>query len=171
MISRFEVARAFQKCNIHPELSMEKINDIIKIYATGLDFIDYYKLLTLLIKQIKQILKHTSFIRKGNNNNLFSSFNQKFQFGPKRISQNTEDNNSCNKSHYKSFKDNFNYKIKKDNENTLNSDNSQNFNFDIYNNLKMKISEVEKEIMSIKLVLDEIMTKKKRDLRRVTTSV
>ena len=31
LISRFEVARAFQKCNIHPELTMEKINDIIQM--------------------------------------------------------------------------------------------------------------------------------------------
>ena len=86
LISRFEVARAFQKCNIHPELTMDKINAIIRIYVEGLDYIDYYKLLTLLIKEIKQILKHTSFCQDENNNtSLLSSFNSKFQFGPKRI--------------------------------------------------------------------------------------
>ena len=163
LISRFEVARAFQKCNIHPQLSMEKINDIIKIYVTGLDYIDYYKLLTLLIKEIKQILKHSSFIQEGNNNNnLFSSFNSKFQFGPQKLNRSTADNNNFNKTKFKSIKNNFDFNFKINND-----DNSKNFNFENYNNLKILISEVEKEIMSIKLVLDEIMVNKKAHMNSV----
>ena len=169
LISRFEVVRAFQKCNIHPQLSIEKINDIIKIYASGLDYIDYYKLLTLLIKEIKQILKHTSFIREGNTNSLFSSFNTKFQFGPKILNRNTEENNNFNKTNYKSFRNNFNFKINNENDkdNISNKDQTKDFNFNNYNNLKIYISEVEKEIMSIKLVLDGMMTNKKAYMNSV----
>ena len=166
LISRFEVARAFQKCNIHPELTMEKINDIIQIYASGLDYIDYYKLLTLLIKEIKQILKHSSFIQEGNNNTLFSSFNRKFQFGPKRLNKSIEEKNFINKTNFKSLKNSFNFKENNDNEKE-NDSKFNDFNLIEYNNLKIYISEVEKEIVSIKLVLDEIMTKKKTYMNSV----
>ena len=173
-ISRFEVARAFQKCNIHPQLTMEKINDIIKIYASGLDYIDYYKLLTLLIKEIKQILKHTSFVQEGNGSTLFTSFNRKFQFGPKKLSKSIIENNSFNKTNFKSLKKSFNFKTENaDNENdnkekkiTLKGE-LNDFNLAEYNNLNILISEVEKEIMSIKLVFDEIMTNKKRYMNSV----
>ena len=171
LISRFEVARAFQKCNIHPQLSMEKINDIIKIYASGLDYLDYYKLLTLLIKEIKQILKHSSFIQERNNNTLFSSFNRKFQFGPKRLNKSIEEKNFINKTNFKfkSLKKDFNSKEDNENEkeNKTSSDKIIDFNLIEYNNFKIYISEVEKEIMSIKLVLDEIMTKKKTYMNSV----
>ena len=173
LISRFEVARAFQKCNIHPQLTMEKINDIVKIYSKGVDYIDYYKLLTLLIKEIKQILKHTSFCQEGNSNTLFSSFNRKFQFGPKKLNKSLEQNNSFNKTNYRSLKGSYNLKTinddNKDKNKDLNSneDNFINFNFEEYNNLKILISEVEKEIMSIKVVLDEIMNKKKTYMNSV----
>ena len=170
LISRFEVARAFQKCNIHPQLSMEKINDIIKIYASGLDYIDYYKLLTLLIKEIKQILKDTTFIKEGDsNNNLFSSFNTKFQFGPKRLSKSIGDN-ILNKTNYKSLKNNFkiNGFTNRENIKTLEKiEKSSDFDFNNYNNLKIYISEVEKEIMSIKIVIDEIMKNKKTYINSV----
>ena len=169
LISRFEVARAFQKCNIHPQLSMEKINDIIQIYASGLDYIDYYKLLTLLIKEIKQILKHSSFIQEGNNNTLFSSFNRKFQFGPKRLNKSIEEKNFINKTILKSLKNDCNFKEDndKEKENNSNSDKTNDFNIVEYNNFKIYISQVEKEIMSIKLVLDEIMTNKKTYMNSV----
>ena len=166
LISRFEVARAFQKCNIHPELTMDKINAIIRIYVEGLDYIDYYKLLTLLIKEIKQILKHTSFCQDENNNtSLLSSFNSKFQFGPKRINKSIDPNNHNNKTSL--LKRKFNFKLNVGNNNEKTSENTDEFNLENYNIMKIKISEVEKEIMSIKLVFDEIMTHKKTYLTSV----
>ena len=57
IITRFEVVRSFSKANIHPNLTVNNFNDIIKIYAEGLETIDYLKLMTLLIKEIKSILK------------------------------------------------------------------------------------------------------------------
>ena len=160
LISRFEVARAFQKCNIHPQLSMEKINNIVKIYSIGVDFIDYYKFLTLLIKEIKQILKHTSFCQD-RNNTLYGSFNTKFLFGPKRLNKSIDPNNHFNRTSYK----NKEFEINK--ENNLNANNTNEFNLEKYNNIKILISEVEKEIMSIKLVLDEIMFHKKTHMNSV----
>ena len=169
LISRFEVARAFQKCNIHPQLNMDKINNIIKIYANGMDYIDYYKLLTLLIKEIKQILKHTSFCMDRNyNNSLFSSFNNKFLFGPKRLNKSIENKLNYNKTNYNINslnKRSIRYDIEKENDKIVNTVND--FDLDAYNNLKILISEVEKEIISIKLVLDEIMFHKKTHMNSV----
>ena len=139
LISRFEVARAFQKCNIHPQLNMDKINNIIKIYANGMDYIDYYKLLTLLIKEIKQILKHTSFCMDRNyNNSLFSSFNNKFLFGPKRLNKSIENKLNYNKTNYNINslnKRSIRYDIEKENDKIANTVND--FDLDVYNNLKI----------------------------------
>ena len=174
LISRFEVARAFQKCNIHPHLTMEKINDIIKIYTSGVDYVDYYKLLTLLIKEIKQILKHTSFVQDGNSNTLFSTFNRKFQFGPKKLNKSSIESNSFNKTNYKSLKNSFNLKTSNTIENNDNKETKISLNAELsdfnsleYNNLTILVSEVEKEIMSIKIVFNEIMTNKKRYMNSV----
>lgn len=128
-------------------------------YIEGLDYVDYYKLLTLLIKEIKQLLKHTSFCQEGNSDNLYSSFNSKFQFGPQRLNKSLDKSNEFNKTPNRKF----NFKI----VNKENTENNQDFELGNYNNLNIKISEVEKEIMSIKLVFDEIMTHKKTYLNSV----
>ena len=170
LISKFEVAQAFKKCNIHPQLTIDKINDIIKIYIEGLDYIDYYKLLTLLIKEIKQILKHSSFcLDENNDNSLLSSFNSNFQFGPKRFKTIEPISNNISKISTLKRKFKFN-KMNKDNKENIieNGSLDNDINFDNYNNnLKIKISEVEKEIMSIKLVFDEMMSHKKTYLTSV----
>ena len=159
LISRFEVFQAFQNSNIHPKLTVDILNDLFNKYIEGLDYVDYYKLLTLLIKEIKQLLKHTSFCQEGNSDNLYSSFNSKFQFGPQRLNKSLDKSNEFNKTPNRKF----NFKI----VNKENTENNQDFELGNYNNLNIKISEVEKEIMSIKLVFDEIMTHKKTYLNSV----
>ena len=80
LISRFEVLRSFFKANYHPSLSMNNINEIIQVYADNKDYIDYFNLITSLIKEVKQILKGTSF-SKYSFDDLSSTFNNKFRLG------------------------------------------------------------------------------------------
>ena len=165
LITRFETARAFDKSNIHPQLSMETINDLINSYVNDQDFIEYNKLLTTIIKDIKNNLKSNSFIVE-ENELLPSSFNYKFKFGPK-IKKLIKTDGKMNKIKCSSLK-----KIAKIKVNTINEDEKQEiseiqknndiFNLDEYNNLKVKISEVENEILSIKLNIDDIIIFKKK---------
>ena len=146
LISRFEIARSFYKANCHPAISMNNINDIIKIYANNTDYIDYYKLITSLIKEVKQILKGTSFCKYGFDD-LSSSFNSKFKLG-KII---TDVNNNKNLSVSVSNKTN-------KNGNLFNNEiNKAQFNMEDYINLPVQILEVENEINTIKLIFDEVM--------------
>ena len=78
LIPRFKVSMRFYKANCHPALSMNNINDIIKVYANRTDYIDYFKLITSLIKEVKQILKGTSFCKYGFDD-LSSTFTNKFR--------------------------------------------------------------------------------------------
>ena len=80
-ITRFEVARAFDKCNIHPKLTMEIINDLINPYINDPDNVDYYKLVTIIIKEIKYNLKNTPFNQHINGNLSNNSFNNKLRLG------------------------------------------------------------------------------------------
>ena len=133
LISKFEVARAFVKANPHPSLTMNNYNDIIRIYANGKDYIDYYKLITLLIKEAKYLLKNTSFSMYGEFD-LGSTFNNKFTLGPKS---------------------------KEIRSRSLNNENRKDeFNIDDYDNLVVTINEVEDEIRSFKTIFEEIMNKK-----------
>ena len=151
LISRFEVARSFYKANCHPALSMNNINDIIKIYADGTDYIDYYKLITSLIKEVKQILKGTSFCKYGFDD-LSSTFNNKFRLGKindlsggqrKNLSVSVSDKNLI----------------------LLKKEDNEEFNFDNYNNLKVPVVDVEKEINTIKLIFEEVMNHKATHFR------
>ena len=151
LISRFEVARSFYKANCHPALSMNNINDIIKIYANGTDYIDYYKLITSLIKEVKQILKGTSFCKYGFDD-LSSTFNNKFRLGKindlsggqrKNLSVSVSDKNLI----------------------LLKKEDNEEFNFDNYNNLKVPVVDVEKEINTIKLIFEEVMNHKATHFR------
>ena len=168
-ISRFEVVRAFDKSNIHPQLSMEMINDLINSYATEQDFIEYDKLLTLIIKDIKYHLKCTS-LKEDESEYYLNSFNTKFKFGPKIRNIISDKKIKINKSNFPFLK---NQQDKKDNKiNTINEEekheveenksNNNAFNLDEYNNLKIKISDVENEILGIKLILDDIVIHKKQ---------
>ena len=156
LISRFEVARSFCKANCHPALSMNNINDIIKVYANGTDYIDYFKLLTSLIKEVKQILKGTSFCKYGFDD-LSSTFNNKFRLG--KLADFQDDSKRKNLSVSVSSK-NMNTNLFR-NENN----NSERFNFDEYNNLKVSVVEVEKEINTIKLIFEEVMNHKATHFR------
>ena len=138
LISRFEVERSFVNANIHPNLQINNIKDIIKIYAEGIELIDYYKLITLLIKEAKSILKNSSF-SKYSADDFTSSFNNKFKLGPQKkekrsFSFNNEDNNLENLD--------------------------ENYYLSNYNNLSVNVDEVENEIKSLKMIFDEIMYKK-----------
>ena len=158
-ITRFEAIRAFDKCNIHPKLTMEIINDLINSYINDPDNVDYYKLVTIIIKEIKYNLKNTSFNQKGNITN--NSFNNKFRFGNQKIilfnKENFKNNNSCFKK-IKSPK----ISIFKDIEKKEVEEEKNNFNIEEFNNINVKVSEIENEIMSIKLILDDIIIHKKR---------
>ena len=124
LISRFEVERSFVNANIHPNLQINTIKDIIKIYAEGIEFIDYYKLITLLIKEAKSILKNSSF-SKYSADDFTSSFNNKFKLGPQKkklendisdINKSIEDIQTGIKEMEKSYHDNmivlYNYALK-----------------------------------------------------------
>jgi hypothetical protein len=146
LISRFEIARSFYKANCHPALSMNNINDIIKIYANDADYFDYYKLITSMIKEIKQILKGTSFCKYGFDD-LSSTFNNKFKLG--RIISDHPINKNLSVS---VNKNNRRVNILEENEFI--------FNMDEYLNMSVPIIEVEKEINTIKLIFDEVMNNK-----------
>ena len=146
LISRFEIARSFYKANCHPALSMNNINDIIKVYANNSDYIDYYKLITSMIKEIKQILKGTSFCKYGFDD-LSSTFNTKFKLG--RVIPDQSNNKHLSVS------------VNKNNnrrENIL--EDEYGFNIDEYLNMSVPIIEVEKEINTIKLIFEEVMNHK-----------
>ena len=151
LISRFEVARSFYKANCHPALSMNNINDIIKIYADGTDYIDYYKLITSLIKEVKQILKGTSFCKYGFDD-LSSTFNNKFRLG--KI-------NDLSGAQRK----NLSVSVSDKNLILLKKEDNEEFNFDNYNNLKVPVVDVEKEINTIKLIFEEVMNHKATHFR------
>ena len=145
LISRFEIARSFYKANCHPALSMNSINDIIKVYENNADYIEYYKLITSLIKDIKQILKGTSFCKYGFDD-LSSTFNNKFKLGKIITDGKMNRNLSVSVSNK-----NRNGNLFEEEKNTFK------FNLDEYLNMNVPIVEVEKEINTIKLIFDEIM--------------
>ena len=157
-ITRFEVARAFDKCNIHPKLTMEIINDLINPYINDPDNVDYYKLVTIIIKEIKYNLKNTPFNQHINGNLSNNSFNNKLRLGKNKkiILFNKENAENNNNNCFKKIK-RLKIKVIKDNEKKEIEGEKNNFNIDEYNNLNVKISEVENEIMSIKLILDDII--------------
>ena len=145
LISRFEIARSFYKANCHPALSMNSIDDIIKVYENNADYIEYYKLITSLIKDIKQILKGTSFCKYGFDD-LSSTFNNKFKLGKIITDGKMNRNLSVSVSN------------KNRNGNLFEEEkNAFKFNLDEYLNINVPIVEVEKEINTIKLIFDEIM--------------
>ena len=145
LISRFEIARSFYKANCHPALSMNNINDIIKIYAKDTDYIDYYKLITSLIKEIKQILKRTSFCKYGFDDTS-STFNNKFKLG-RIINENK-------------FNKNLSVSVTNKNRNGDKFEDEFRFSINEYSNMKIPIIEVEKEINTIKLIFDNVMNHK-----------
>ena len=145
LIARFEIARSFYKANCHPALSMNNINDIIKIYSNNTDYIDYYKLITSLIKEVKQILKGTSFC-KYSFDDLSSSFNSKFKLG--RVISDERINKNLSVS------------VSNKNSNLFEEGNELNINMEQYLNMKIPIIEVENEINTIKLIFGEVMNHK-----------
>ncbi len=140
IITRFEVVRSFSKANIHPNLTVNNFNDIIKIYAEGLETIDYLKLMTLLIKEIKAILRNSSFI-KYSEDDFSSSFNNKFKLGPEQKTRRSLSFSAGPRGR------------------TINNLNANNY-INNYNNLDVIVDEVENEIKSLKMIFDEIMYKK-----------
>ena len=140
MISRFEVVRSFAKANIHSNLSINHFNDIVKIYAEGIEYVDYYKLITQLIKEAKSILKNSSFM-KYSNEDMSNTFNFKFKLGPEK-----EDRRSLSVS----------TNLKGISKSNLNDT----YYINNYNNINPIIEEVENEISGLKMIFDEIMYKK-----------
>ena len=140
IISRFEVVRSFAKANIHPNLSVNNFNEIIKIYVEGLESIDYLKLMTSLIKEAKAILKNSSFI-KYSNDDMSVSFNNKFKLGPEQKGKRSLSFSAGPRGR------------------TMNNLNINNY-FNNYNNIEVIVDEVENEINALKMIFDEIIYKK-----------
>ena len=141
IIARFELIRAMSKANIHPNMSMQTLNDIVTLYANGLDYIDYFKLITCLIKDIKLIL------RQGKNESDDESkdlFNNNFKLGPGRDRERRSMSTSCS----------FSFGTKS----TIDTS--------IYDSLKVNVDEVENEIKSIKIIFKNIMTRPDTQINR-----
>ena len=56
-ITKNECVRAFAKANAHYALTSQTVNDIMKVYARNVDNVDYMKLMTCLLRDIKSICK------------------------------------------------------------------------------------------------------------------
>ena len=133
IIARFELIRAMNKANIHPNVSMQTLNDIVSLYANGLDYIDYFKLITCLIKDIKIILK------KGTNESDDEQkcrFNSSFRLGP-----------GIQKKDRRSMSSSCSFFTKTQNV----------IDMDEYRDIKPFVDEVENEIKSIKIIFKNIM--------------
>ena len=161
-VTRFEVVRALNKCNIHPRLTMEIINDIISPYIKDQDAVDYKKLLTIIIKEIKHNLKNNPLYRN-EREHLFNSFNNKFKFGPldKNEIFNDDKIKKTNCTVLRKVSNKTKNFFKESEIKILEDHNENNFNYDEYNNMRVKISEVENEILSIKLILEDAINYKK----------
>ncbi|MCQ2816312.1 MAG: HU domain-containing protein [archaeon] len=155
LLARFDLVRAISKANVHPKLSMEYINDLVNIYGKGVEFIDYYKVITCLIKDCKILLK--------NNGELSDSevFNNKFTLG-----------HNFNRSTCERAISNIGkrpYHTQKMLSSSYSQDeckqqmDPESFNKNItekYRNLPVDVEEVENEIKSIKIIFDELMPNK-----------
>ena len=130
IISRFELIRAFNKANVHKSLPMNIITDIVDIYAKNIDYIEYAKFITCLLKEVKIILSENSIdfeYGHKSNNSFNESFNNKFTLGPNTNNRNMNITNIV--------------------ENTCSN----------YDKLKVNVDEVENEIKSIKIIFQQIM--------------
>ena len=61
IISRDECARSFVKSNVHFSLNHQIALDICKVYANNPDNVDYMKLMTQLLRDIKKIIGSSKF--------------------------------------------------------------------------------------------------------------
>ena len=61
IISRDECAKSFMKANIHFSLNYQLALDICKIYAKNPDNVDYMKLMTQLLRDIKKVIGSSKF--------------------------------------------------------------------------------------------------------------
>ena len=130
IISRFELIRAFNKANVHKSLPMNIIAEIVDIYAKNIDYIEYAKFITCLLKEVKIILSENSIdfeYGHKSNNSFNESFNNKFTLGPNTNNRNMNITNIV--------------------ENTCSN----------YDKLKVNVDEVENEIKSIKIIFQQIM--------------
>ena len=55
-IQRIECVRAFAKANAHYSLTSQMISEIVKVYANNVEMVDYMKLMTCLLRDIKNII-------------------------------------------------------------------------------------------------------------------
>ena len=61
IISRDECARSFIKANVHFSLNHQLALDICKVYAKNPDNVDYMKLMTQLLRDIKKVIGSSKF--------------------------------------------------------------------------------------------------------------
>ena len=145
IISKFELIRSLNKANIHPSLPMNVINDIVNIYTGNIDYVEYSKIITCLLKEVKIILKENNInydygTSTNNNNNTSNdssfnkSFNNKFKLGP-------------NQSMKRSMSSTAEFGAAAKKAMLLNE----------YKNLVVNVDEVENEIKSIKIIFQQIM--------------
>ena len=132
IISRDECARSFTKANIHYSLNYQMAYDICKIYTTNPDNVDYMKLMTQLLRDIKRSIGSSQF------NDNFDPATRTFYGGSKNKGKKLRPMSARSTS--------TEYENKRKGDINI-------------NNIEVKLSSVVNEMKSIKLILDNLMKK------------
>lgn len=136
IISRDECVRSFIKANVHYSLNYQLALDICKIYSTNPDNVDYMKLMTQLLRDIKKLIGSSQF------NDNFDPSTRTF-YGTKKNGQ----------------------KLRPMSARSTTSEFEQKRKGDInINNQEINLNKVATEMKSIKLILELLMKKYRTEL-------
>ena len=137
IISRDECVRSFIKANIHYSLNYQLALDICKIYTTNPDNVDYMKLMTQLLRDIKRAIGSSQF------NDNFDPATRTFYGGTKKNGT----------------------KLRPMSARSTSTDQELKRKGDININMQeVNLNSVVKEMKSIKLILDLLMKKYRTEL-------
>ena len=137
IITRDECVRSFTKPNVHYSLNYQMALDICKLYTNNPDNVDYMKLMTQLLRDIKRLIGSSQF------NDNFDPATRTFYGGPKKAT--TKFRPMTPRSTTSE------YEQKRIGDTNINMQ-------------KVNLNSVVKEMKSIKLVLDLIMKKYRTEL-------
>ena len=137
IISRDECVKSFIKANIHYSLNYQLALDICKVYTTNPDNVDYMKLMTQLLRDIKRAIGSSQF------NDNFDPSTRKFYGGAKKNG----------------------IKLRPMSARSTTTEHEQKRKGDININMQeVNLSSVVKEMKSIKLILELLMKKYRTEL-------
>ena len=137
-IQKIECVRSFSKANVHYGLNTQLINEIVKIYSDNLEIIDYMKLMTFLLRDIKKIIG-------------VNTFNETFDVQTRSFNK----NNNVFKS--QKLRPLSAMRL----ENNLNIEGNQNLN-----NQKVTLKQIENEIKTIKTIQESLIFNNKTRLEQ-----